>query len=234
MKITIIYDNYQYLPGFETGWGFSCLVQGYKKTLLFDTGGDGRLLLSNMKKLRINPVAIDTVFLSHDHWDHTGGLFEFLKMNANVDVYVINSFSRELKREVIELGANLVENDEMDLIIPGIYTTGRLGSSIKEQSLILKTARGLVVVTGCAHPGIVNILNTIRNEFSDEFFLVFGGFHLGGLKSSAVKKIVADFQNLGVKKAGPCHCSGDQTRKIFEKIYKKDFIDIGVGAVIED
>ncbi|OPX17600.1 hypothetical protein BXT86_05640 [candidate division WOR-3 bacterium 4484_100] len=174
MKITIIYDNYQYLPGFETGWGFSCLVQGYKKTLLFDTGGDGRLLLSN------------------------------------------------------------IENDEMDLIIPGIYTTGRLGSSIKEQSLILKTARGLVVVTGCAHPGIVNILNTIRNEFSDEFFLVFGGFHLGGLKSSAVKKIVADFQNLGVKKAGPCHCSGDQTRKIFEKIYKKDFIDIGVGAVIED
>ncbi len=234
MKITIIYDNYDYVSGLETGWGFSCLIQGFEKTLLFDTGGDARVLLSNMKKLGIEPRIIDKIFLSHDHWDHTGGLFEFLKRNADIDVYITGAFSRELKREVIELGADLVENDRSGMILPDVYTTGEMGKDIKEQSLVFKMEKGLVVVTGCAHPGIVKILETVQHKFNEKFFLVFGGFHLGGLNRDSVKNIVTDFRKLGVKKVGPCHCSGEQTREIFKEVYKKEFIGIGVGAVIED
>jgi len=72
MKFTIVYDN-EAKKELKQGHGFSCLVEG-QKNVLVDTGWDGHLLLSNMKKLGITLEIIDSIFLSHTHWDHIGGL----------------------------------------------------------------------------------------------------------------------------------------------------------------
>ena len=59
-----------------------------------------------------------------------------------------------------------------------------------------------------------------------------GGFHLGGESKGTIEKIISDFKRLGVRYVGPCHCSGDTVRQMFKKAYQRNFIHIGVGAVI--
>jgi 7,8-dihydropterin-6-yl-methyl-4-(beta-D-ribofuranosyl)aminobenzene 5'-phosphate synthase len=63
--------------------------------------------------------------------------------------------------------------------------------------------------------------------------LVIGGFHLGGAGDSKLRDIIKSFRELGVKKAAPCHCSGDRTRELFKEEYGEDFIANGVGMIIE-
>jgi 7,8-dihydropterin-6-yl-methyl-4-(beta-D-ribofuranosyl)aminobenzene 5'-phosphate synthase len=74
MKITILYDNTVFQSGLKPDWGFSCLVEAHNRTILFDTGSNGSILLENMKKLDIDPLSIDEVFISHSHFDHISGL----------------------------------------------------------------------------------------------------------------------------------------------------------------
>ena len=84
----------------ESLWGFSVVISGAEKTILFDTGGSD-VLIENMKKLDIDPGTIDIVIISHNHWDHTGGLDSFLSINPNVTVYAPASFPEEFKDSVI-------------------------------------------------------------------------------------------------------------------------------------
>ncbi len=79
MKITIIYDNVVWESTLTPDWGFACLVETTGQTLLFDTGAKGNILLGNMELIGIDPFAIDAVFISHSHWDHIGGLADFLQ-----------------------------------------------------------------------------------------------------------------------------------------------------------
>ena len=97
MKLKILYDN-KARECFKPAWGFSCLVEADEK-ILFDTGWDGNLLLYNMRRFDINPGDIDKVVISHDHWDHAGGLSYILNEIGNVEVFVLKSFSMRLKRE---------------------------------------------------------------------------------------------------------------------------------------
>ncbi len=233
VTLTTLYDNYQHDPNLKTGWGFSCLVKVGDKNILFDTGADSPTLLDNMKKLEIDPKDINMIVLSHIHGDHTGGLLGILKMNSNLTVYLPKSFPNDFKKEVKSYKANIVGVGDPTRISESVSTTGELGTWIKEQSLIVKTTKGLVVITGCAHPGIVEILKEVKKVTNENIYLVLGGFHLAGASDSELKKIVKSFRELGVKKAAPCHCSGDRTREFFKEEYKEDFISNGVGKVIE-
>ncbi|RPJ18348.1 MAG: MBL fold metallo-hydrolase, partial [Desulfobacteraceae bacterium] len=178
VNVTILYDNNRFDPHLKTAWGFSCLVRGFEKTVLFDTGGDPHILLENMRQLECEPAEVDVVVLSHIHGDHTGGLGGFLEKNPRVVVCVPGSFPGEFKRAVMSLGAAVEEITEAREIFPGAYTTGEVGEGIREQALALKTSEGLLVITGCAHPGIVRMVRTAR-EISGEnrVCLVVGGFH---------------------------------------------------------
>ncbi|MDZ7796779.1 MAG: MBL fold metallo-hydrolase [Candidatus Marinimicrobia bacterium] len=101
---SIIYDNSAYREDIKTDWGFSAVIRTAGRQILFDTGSDGQLLLENMRKMRIRPESIDTVFLSHHHFDHTGGLSAFLHQNSNVQIFVPESL-RGIRRakEVIHI-----------------------------------------------------------------------------------------------------------------------------------
>jgi len=232
VTITIIYDNYEYDEKLKTGFGFSCLVENDDKKILFDTGGDSPTLLGNMEELKMDLKEIDIVFLSHIHGDHTGGLTGVLEKNPDVTIYIPKSFPSNLKNDIKSYGASFVEVDKPTKIFHGVYTTGELGTWIKEQSLIIKTEKSLVVITGCAHPGIVEIVKKAKELTKEDVYLVIGGFHLAGTSDQEIRNIVESFRDLEVKKVAPCHCTGDGAIRAFEEEYGENFIKVGVGKKI--
>jgi 7,8-dihydropterin-6-yl-methyl-4-(beta-D-ribofuranosyl)aminobenzene 5'-phosphate synthase len=235
-EVTLIsvYDNYQVNPELKTAWGFGCAVKTSKELLLFDTGGNSEILLSNMEKMDIDPKSISKVIISHIHGDHIGGLKGFLEKNNNVTVFIPSSFPDSIRDMITNQGAEFVSVDRPRKISDFVYTTGELYGPPKEQSLIINSKKGLIVITGCAHPGVVNIVNKAKEIFPEEkVCLVLGGFHLGGVSDFKLKSIVSDFRKLGVEKVAPSHCSGDRCRELFKEEYKEDFIECGVGKMIE-
>jgi 7,8-dihydropterin-6-yl-methyl-4-(beta-D-ribofuranosyl)aminobenzene 5'-phosphate synthase len=232
ITITILYDNHACNPAMKPEWGFACIVQGTDKMILFDTGGDGKIFIGNFGVSEIPPDDINKIVVSHDHWDHNGGLQSFLALNPSVEVYLLSTFSEKTRSFVINAGATLIESDTLQELCSQVYTTGRLGNAIPEQALVIDTQKGLVVVTGCAHPGIVDMVRFAKDKFNKDIYMVFGGFHVMDKSDKEVHDIIAEFQALGIQKAGPCHCSGDRCIELFKEAYKEDFIDIGVGTVI--
>jgi len=232
LTLITVYDNYQFNPNLKTGWGFSCLVKFQDKNILFDTGADGATLLYNMDKLGIDVADVDVIVLSHIHEDHTGGLVEILKRNFKGKVIIPVSFPESFKEKIEAYKVELVKVERWKGISEGIYSSGELGDGIKEQSLVVKTTKGLVIITGCAHPGVVNIVKRIKEELKEKVYLVIGGFHLSGASDYELLNIIGDFKELGVEKAAPCHCSGDKCRELFENEYKENYIENGVGKVI--
>jgi 7,8-dihydropterin-6-yl-methyl-4-(beta-D-ribofuranosyl)aminobenzene 5'-phosphate synthase len=232
LSLTIVYDNNIHDRNLETRWGFSCYVKGPEKTLLFDVGGEGSVLLNNMEKLKIDPLSVNAVVLSHIHYDHIGGLSHFLKINPSVTVYVPRSFPPSVKDTVRQAGALLAEIHDPIRICKDVYSTGELGTFIREESLIVKTSKGLIVITGCAHPGIVKIIERAKEILKTGVHLVLGGFHLCGMNLSQVRKTINGVKKSGCRKVAPCHCSGDLAREQFEKAYGKDFICVGAGKTI--
>jgi 7,8-dihydropterin-6-yl-methyl-4-(beta-D-ribofuranosyl)aminobenzene 5'-phosphate synthase len=230
--ITVVYDNYPYKKGLTTAWGFSCLVRGWDRTILFDTGGDGRLLLANMEKMGINPRDVDYIVLSHIHGDHVGGLASLLHRHHKVTVVIPPSFPLDFKEGIVRSGALLQEAEGFTELCRGVYSTGEMGNWIKEQSLVLRTAQGLIVITGCAHPGVVQIVEAIKVHVKEDILLVMGGFHLTGKAQKEIQGIVAKLRALGVKNVGPCHCSGESARKLFQETYGTAFVPVGVGMEI--
>lgn len=227
LSITVVFDNKTLRPDLVPDWGFASVIRFGGRTILFDTGANGAILLDNMKKLNINPGRIEIVALSHAHWDHANGLGSFLELNSNVTVYLPQSFPKEFKSEVKSFGARVEEIGQGGELFEGVFTTGEMKTGvIEEQALALKTSSGVVVITGCAHPGIVNIVRLAKEITGDSIYLVLGGFHFPR------PSVVDSFRELGVQKAAPCHCSGDDALAFFSKAYGDDYIDVGVGREI--
>ena len=233
IRMTVLYDNYINTKGTEAKWGFSCLIETGDKTILFDTGGDGKVLLDNIKALNVEVSEIDIIVISHNHWDHTGGLFAILESTKNVPVYLLNSFPPDFIEKVKSADAEVILVKESVKICENVMTTGELTGLVNEQSLIVNTKKGTVVVTGCSHPGIVNIIKRANEISGESVYLVFGGFHLMQLPDDAIDGIISDFNQLGVKKCGATHCTGDRQIKKFEDAYQEDYIKIGTGKVLE-
>jgi len=215
MKLTIIYDNEVYKKdiGLKSDWGFSCLIEKRDETILFDTGAKGRLLLNNMQKLDVDPNRINKVVISHEHWDHNGGLKELSNLIGDAELYrfTAKSPSKNMHLKTVKEPSNITE---------GVFTTGRLkGSPIDEQSLVLEGKNGWYVLAGCSHPGVKQILDN-----SSRFGNIVG--LIGGLHGFNDFSVLDDLEVVC-----PTHCTKYKT-KIYE-LFPKTSAKCGVGRIIE-
>jgi 7,8-dihydropterin-6-yl-methyl-4-(beta-D-ribofuranosyl)aminobenzene 5'-phosphate synthase len=126
----------------------------------------------------------------------------------------------------------IVPVSEKEEIAPGVHTTGLLGNQIQEQALILETEKGSVIITGCAHPGIVAIVRAAKKIVPGEVALLIGGFHLADLSREAVWDITAALQSLDVRRVIPTHCTGEMAIGVFRQAFKENYIEGGAGQVI--
>ncbi|MBN2085535.1 MAG: MBL fold metallo-hydrolase [Anaerolineales bacterium] len=231
LKITILYNNIASDPRLQTDWGFAALVDWQSEILLFDTGGNGAILLGNMQTMEVDPLRIHDVVLSHIHSDHTGGLNAFLEAAARPPVYLLSEFGTSFIQSVKNRTEAVEVIPGME-IAPGIRTTGNAGGKIPEQALMIRTGKGLVVITGCAHPGIVRIVEKAVELTGDPVYLVLGGFHLRDMSDAQMAAILADFRRLGVQKVAPSHCTGERAISLFAAEYGDDFLRTGAGSVL--
>jgi 7,8-dihydropterin-6-yl-methyl-4-(beta-D-ribofuranosyl)aminobenzene 5'-phosphate synthase len=233
LRIRVIFDNIRYSKQLETAWGFSCIIEGMPQVILFDTGSDGNILLANMTKMGIDPRNVEAVFLSHRHDDHIGGLRVFLHRNPRITVYLPASFPASFKKSITSTGAKVRALGQPEKLFDKVYTTGESGSWITEQSLVIDTPKGLVIITGCAHPGVVQIVSQTKHRLQKKVYLLMGGFHLGGQPLGELQQVAAELKKLGVEKVAPSHCTGAAARKLFRDRWGQNFVESGVGAVIE-
>jgi 7,8-dihydropterin-6-yl-methyl-4-(beta-D-ribofuranosyl)aminobenzene 5'-phosphate synthase len=214
MKIRIVYDNtiHQNTVGVHSAWGFSCHLETPKKTILFDTGAKGDILLNNMEKMGIHLQEIELIVISHEHWDHNGGLEALIAAGVEAEVLRIsrkNSSSR-LKTQIVNHEQKICED---------VYTTGKLHDHIPEQSLVVQGKNGWYVLTGCAHPGVEQILTTAAKH--GEIIGLLGGLH--GFSNYPLLK--------NLKLICPCHCTSHR-REILQ-LYPTTAIEGGVGCIRE-
>lgn len=214
MKLTIIYDNeiYKNNSGISDH-GFSCYIETKQHTVLFDTGTNGKILLKNMNLLSLNPKQIDIVFISHEHYDHNGGFSYLLPYLDNPTVYRLES------DDTYPINHEIIVKDPIQ-ITKHIRSTGKLhGSPIDEQSLILDTSNGIVLLTGCSHPGLAKILNTAK--IHGNVIGLIGGFHR-----------FSNFNLLqSLKIIYPCHCT--KFKKEIKSQFPETAFDCGVGLIID-
>jgi len=225
MKITIVYDNTAFKKDLQADWGFSALVE-IKDTpkILFDTGANGKILLSNMEKLGIDPASIDEVFISHSHFDHTGGLSDFLNVNKKAKIYIPPSFHGLKGRRVITItGPTKIHEN--------VFSTGQLEGI--EQSIGIITdlparafgsgrwqaGKGIVLIVGCSHPKMSHILDTVK-QFGKLYAII------GGMHGFSEFELFKDLELIC-----PTHCT--QHKFDIKKLYPQKYIKGGAGRIIK-
>ncbi len=229
IRLTVVFNNEVADSSLASLWGFSCLIEGYDRTILFDTGANGDTLLDNMRRLGLDPRVVQTVVLSHEHHDHTDGLAAFLAANPKVTVVLPGAFPDTIKS--LAAAADSVQTvDGSAEVCPGVRSTGEMGSKIIEQSLCLSTPRGLIVLTGCAHPGIVNIAARAKELSGEPLYLVGGGFHLENYNREQIAAAIDSLKALGVQKVAPTHCTGDAGREMFRAAWGENFVRLDLGS----
>jgi 7,8-dihydropterin-6-yl-methyl-4-(beta-D-ribofuranosyl)aminobenzene 5'-phosphate synthase len=227
--IVIMFDNYQYNPACETAWGFSAYIKANDRTIVFDTGLKADMLGRNIKTLELEMKNIDFIILSHEHNDHTGGLGKVLSLSPETTLIFPSIFSSGFKSKISDVKNRLEIGSESKEIAPGIFTSGTLDGPVKEQALFIKTGKGKVVITGCAHPGILKIVEKSIEVTGGKPYMVIGGFHLLRHTPEETRKIAQAMKKLGVKMVAPTHCTGDRAIEIFKKEFGKGFLKAGVG-----
>jgi len=255
MKMYILADNHAGKVC-SAEWGFSLYIQA-STNILLDFGASN-LFLKNAEKIGVDPLNSEYLVLSHGHWDHGNGL-EFLpkkKLICHPEAF-IRRFSG--KRQ-IGLPFDLEEGKEkFDLILSSepyeidenITFLGEIprlndfeakdtifrkedGSKdfvLDDTGLVIKTEKGLVVVSGCAHAGICNTVDYAKEiTKTDEVLVAFGGFHLKGNDEITVKTINY-LKTIGVKYAIPTHCTQFPAQVEFYKHFGSE--QVSVGQVLE-
>jgi len=237
MLIKVIFDNLAE-QDFISAWGFSVFLENSKgESILFDTGSAFGVWKRNADMLGVDLEDFTNVFLSHFHWDHIGGAIDIAKHSKIKKHFIITEgFSKVFIKELVG------SNHEVSLAVEpyrfseSFISTGGLDTGIippKEHSLIAYDESDYILVVGCSHPGIVEIVEFAERLTRKAPKLVIGGFHLINRSDEEIAVIAEELLKLGVRYVAPCHCTGERGREIFKEIWEDRFIDARAGKVIE-
>jgi len=234
--ITIVYNNVpgDTLTNVQTALGISAYITFNGKRILFDVGAETSILLKNIGALGLNVEQIEAIVISHNHWDHVYGLPGVTAYAENPPKLYVPSSSEE---------AILAQNPSAEVIpihgpmqiLRGIWSTGPIRTIYKnrplsEQALVISNDEGLYIVTGCAHVGIINIIEHARQMFAERpIVLVAGGLHLVNATEREIRDIVAGLKQRGVRKIAPSHCTGCLATGIFKQEWGADYVRLYLG-----
>jgi 7,8-dihydropterin-6-yl-methyl-4-(beta-D-ribofuranosyl)aminobenzene 5'-phosphate synthase len=237
VKVTTIVDNDVWEKSLSSTWGISFHVETFKEnekhTVLMDTSGSFETFYKNASKLGIDLTAVEAVFISHWHGDHMGALSQVLPLIKHpIPVYVPSANSSGL-REIKNANGRPVVCSEPTEFIEGLMSTGEMPTGISEHSLVINVKdKGLVVLTGCSHPGIINILKrAMKASGVNKVHAVMGGFHISGTNVGI--KVGEFLKELNVEIASPCHCTSQDARDGIAKIVGEKYLKIGSGKTIK-
>ncbi len=235
VKIITIVDNNTLSGELQSTWGLSFFVSVTGKDKLFnilmDTSGSVPVFFHNIDKLAIKPQNIDAIFISHRHGDHCGALPQVLQTIPKPVMVYVPSFRFFDTDYLQKLGGIEVVTDRATMLFPGVMSTGDVGGGLSEHSLIVNVKdKGLIIITGCSHPGVVNIIKK-SCEVSEvsRVYGVMGGFHISGSEAKPVAKYLRE---IGVEMVSPAHCTGADAKEIIKQTLGKKYIANGSGLVI--
>ncbi|MDH4183369.1 MAG: MBL fold metallo-hydrolase [Nitrospinota bacterium] len=219
--------------------GFSALIETEEAKVLVDTGVTGIALEHNLKLLGVTVDDLDLVVFSHGHNDHTGGLHKVKgRIVAHPDSfherclspkegvqYDLTSPKPNKRKHKIEF------HREPVMLAKGVMTTGEVpriheweelkvfkvkkddayveDKVMDDMGIVINTDKGLVVIQGCSHAGIINTVEQAKKVSGvEEVYCVIGGFHLIGPAEKKIDRTIAEFKRLNIKKVIPIHCTG--------------------------
>lgn len=256
-------------------------AEGRKGSLMFDFGTDSQVLINNMNLLNISFLRVDSLALSHGHFDHWGGLLGFLRFLApkiwnKISLHVgekiftrrfsirpgkvtLTDLRRLKKKDIERLGKfEVVEIKDISEPIKGVYLAGKIEMTTDyekiPETLLVKRAgklehddfsdeivlfsiikrKGLVIISGCAHRGIVNTVKHVQKITEiKKVHAIIGGFHLINVKPEVIEKTVRDLKAISPDYVIPMHCTGFEALRLFAQEMPNQFILNTVGTTYE-
>lgn len=233
LEILVLFDNTSAREDLRRSWGFSALIDFRGHRVLFDAGSDPILLLEHLEKMQIDPKSIEHAVISHQHGDHLRGVYWVFEKNPKMTVHFLDKFPEEAFRRAAAVGMKPRRVKGPFEVVPGIYSTGIVEGKPPEQSLLIDTSQGLVMLVGCSHPGVVNLVETAQSQRKqDSIHLLLGGFHMLRKQPNEIKAAITQLKDLNVTTAVPAHCSGDLAKELFQSAYGDRFNTAGAGRRI--
>jgi 7,8-dihydropterin-6-yl-methyl-4-(beta-D-ribofuranosyl)aminobenzene 5'-phosphate synthase len=233
LEIRVVFDNTSARDDLRRSWGFSAVVDFGGHRVLFDAGSDPILLLEHLEKMQIDPGTIEHAVISHQHGDHLRGVYWVFEKNPTMTVHFLDCFPDEAFRRAAALKMKPHRVKEPFEVVPGVHSTGIVDGLPPEQSLAIETSKGLVMIVGCSHPGLVKLVETVQKQRNkDSVRLLLGGFHMLRKNPQQIKTTINRLQDLKVGTVLPAHCSGDLAKELFQIRYGEEFHTAGVGRRI--
>lgn len=242
MEIKILSSNSVFKDQLLAEHGLSIWFKYHKNEYLFDTG-QGKVLKNNADLLNIDFNNLKGVILSHNHYDHTGGLKDLLKLKPELEIFGHPKTVQKLKENKFNLNP-ITENQKLEA---GLWLTGQLSAAdfniakdhkyleqIKtENTLYAETDKGLVILLGCSHAGLINILEYIETKTKKNIHAVIGGMHLINKDKTELDKIIVRLKEFEIDLFYPLHCTGDQAVFKLKEAFTEQVKILHVGDKIE-